>query len=304
MNSLFSSIASFYDGSKITQLFTGDTPTPTDPNGHHGIDYANPEGTPVPALFSGKVTAVSNDPNNNTGLGYYITVDSGNGLQTTYGHLQYPAQYNVGGNVGAGYIIGDVGSTGNSTGPHTHVAVSQNGAFVDPSSYVYLAVADASANVTPDAVLNGQTLDSGPVLTGTKPTDFNPNINGGATSGIPVPSLKIPYVGNIIPFAGQTLVPGSVTDAVIGPANAVASIAQNLGSLTSLLNGAIKAPGVIITDVGKVLTFASSAKSWWSLAFVGAGVGMFALGVYLYSEDVREVVNKTGKTGAEVAAVA
>lgn len=312
MNSLFSSIASFYDGSKITQLFTGDTPTPDDPNGHHGIDYANPAGTPIPALFSGRVVAASTDPNNPNGLGYSLAIDSGNGIVTTYGHMLNPPQYSVGSTVGAGYIIGDVGSTGNSTGPHTHVGVQQNGVFIDPSSYVYLAVADASANITPDAALNGQTVDNQPILTGVRPPDFVPNGSGSPSGSVKIPSVTLPFgIGNIIPGAGSTIIPGSAIDAagniIDGPAalaGSLVSIATDLNMWSKIASDAIKAPGVIITDVGKVLTFATSSKSWWSLAFILGGVGLFSLGVYLYSEDVREVVNKTGKTGAEVAAVA
>lgn len=126
-------------GGELTQAF-GCSPYWFEPfdaaqgcNFHNGIDLAAPTFTPIAAADGGIVTAAGFSDG---GLGYYVSIDHGNGFATTYGHMvdQPPV---VGGQaVGQGDVIGFVGSTGNSTGPHLHFVVNQNGIDVDPLGFL------------------------------------------------------------------------------------------------------------------------------------------------------------------------
>ena len=97
---------------------------------HEGVDLAASMGTPIYAVKDGVCTV---HPFNAGGYGNYVTVDHGNGLMTRYAHMSSIATTN-GKTVTAGEIIGYVGSTGNSTGPHLHFEVWSNGQRIDPLS--------------------------------------------------------------------------------------------------------------------------------------------------------------------------
>lgn len=102
---------------------------------HKGIDIGAGEGTPVLASASGTVVSVVEDYGNE-GLGCYIVIDHGNGYQTTY--AQCSAIYAAyGQHVEQGEAIASVGSTGDSTGPHLHFRISENGAYTDPANFLY-----------------------------------------------------------------------------------------------------------------------------------------------------------------------
>jgi murein DD-endopeptidase MepM/ murein hydrolase activator NlpD len=89
--------------------------------GHPGIDIAGWLGAPIAAADSGHVVAAGW---NDTGYGYFVVVDHGNGFQTLYAHLQ--AYYvEAGDDVSKGKTIAEMGSTGNSTGPHLHFEIRQ-----------------------------------------------------------------------------------------------------------------------------------------------------------------------------------
>lgn len=97
---------------------------------HLGIDYAAPVGTPVWAAAPGKI--ISRGPAG--GAGNMVIVRHDNGLDTVYMHLsKFASGQKVGQTIEAKTVIGYVGTTGLSTGPHLHFGVKQNGAFVDPS---------------------------------------------------------------------------------------------------------------------------------------------------------------------------
>ncbi|MGH2533014.1 MAG: SH3 domain-containing protein [Thermomicrobiales bacterium] len=102
-------------------------------NFHNGIDLALPAGTPLLASDGGTVTAAGWC---DCGLGYYVTIDHGNGFRTTYGHLMDMPWVAVGQAVNQGQEIGPVGSTGLSTGPHVHFILELDGTTVDPLGYV------------------------------------------------------------------------------------------------------------------------------------------------------------------------
>ena len=94
---------------------------------HAGIDLAAPVGTPVLATSDGVVSTADW----NGGYGLFIALEHGGGLQTRYGHM---SRLNVGAGqqVRKGDVIGFVGSTGLSTGPHVHYEVRVNGQAVNP----------------------------------------------------------------------------------------------------------------------------------------------------------------------------
>jgi hypothetical protein len=98
---------------------------------HNGIDIAAPRGTPVNATASGMVIGSAYQ----SGLGNTIIIDHGNGYTTYYGHLS-KIKVAVGKRVQRGDVIGLVGSTGYSTGPHLHYEVRNLNRAVDPSKYI------------------------------------------------------------------------------------------------------------------------------------------------------------------------
>lgn len=97
---------------------------------HPGIDLAAPMGTQVKAADAGYVVAAGWSP---YGYGFHVVIDHGNQMQTLYGHL---SKFNVkvGDSVTRGQVIGNVGSTGNSTGPHLHFEVRVRGVHRNPLS--------------------------------------------------------------------------------------------------------------------------------------------------------------------------
>lgn len=97
---------------------------------HEGIDIAAPTGTPIRAAAAGTVIYAGTM----SGYGNIVIVDHGNGLATAYAHQS--AIYVGGGQVSQGTVLGAVGTTGNSTGPHLHFEVRVNGSPVDPMGYL------------------------------------------------------------------------------------------------------------------------------------------------------------------------
>ncbi|MDR0463574.1 MAG: M23 family metallopeptidase [Treponema sp.] len=94
---------------------------------HQGIDFAAPEGTPVYAIADGTVTAAGFDPV----YGNYIIISHSNNWTSLYGHLQIIVTA-LRSEVKSGNLIGRVGSTGQSTGPHLHFELRQDGRAFDP----------------------------------------------------------------------------------------------------------------------------------------------------------------------------
>lgn len=99
---------------------------------HKSIDIAAPAGTAIKSVKGGKVTAngwVS-------GYGWTIEVTHGNGYVSMYHHMQNQSSVAVGTEVKQGQTIGNVGSTGNSTGPHLDLTITKDGTPVDPASLI------------------------------------------------------------------------------------------------------------------------------------------------------------------------
>ncbi len=98
---------------------------------HQGVDIAVPRGTPVYAPAEGVVTYAGWKGD----YGKMVELDHGTGYTTRYGHLSQ-IDVEIGDRVIKGQIIGEVGSTGRSTGPHLHYEVRFNGTPVDPVDYL------------------------------------------------------------------------------------------------------------------------------------------------------------------------
>jgi murein DD-endopeptidase MepM/ murein hydrolase activator NlpD len=96
---------------------------------HHGVDFAAESGTPIHAAAAGTVTGAR--PNG--GYGNWIEISHDGGLQTIYGHLAaFAPDLAEGAWVERGQLIGFVGSTGRSTGPHLHFELHHNGVPANP----------------------------------------------------------------------------------------------------------------------------------------------------------------------------
>ena len=98
---------------------------------HTGIDIATPKGTPVHATAAGVIVKASFEP----GLGNCIVIDHGAGINTAYGHLS-KITVTIGQSVKRGDLIGLVGSTGYSTGPHLHYEVRDHNLAVNPVNFI------------------------------------------------------------------------------------------------------------------------------------------------------------------------
>jgi len=100
---------------------------------HRGIDYAAPMGTDIYAVGDGVITMRQW----NGGYGNYVRVRHANGYLTGYGHMtSFAAGQSVGTYVRQGQIIGYIGSTGLSTGPHLHFEMKKDGVFVNPATEI------------------------------------------------------------------------------------------------------------------------------------------------------------------------
>ncbi|MBA4050465.1 MAG: M23 family peptidase [Erythrobacter sp.] len=115
---------------------------------HHGIDLAAPSGTPVYATADGIVSRA--DWYSSYGL--YISVEHGAAMQTRYAHLSRLAVA-AGDSIKKGDLIGYVGSTGRSTGPHLHYEVRVEGLAVNPIPY--MVESEAQLAYARDARLTG-----------------------------------------------------------------------------------------------------------------------------------------------------
>jgi murein DD-endopeptidase MepM/ murein hydrolase activator NlpD len=98
---------------------------------HPGLDIAAPMGTPIKAAMAGRVSAVGYD----NIYGNFVVITHQSGYRTLYGHMSV-IHTRTGVYVNAGDRIGDVGSTGQSTGPHVHFTVYKNGATINPRNVI------------------------------------------------------------------------------------------------------------------------------------------------------------------------
>ena len=100
---------------------------------HAGLDFTGPTGTPIYATADGTVKTASFST---SGYGNHIIINHGYGYETLYGHMSKIKSKN-GQKVKRGEVIGYIGSTGKSTGPHLHYEVRKNGQKIDPVYFFY-----------------------------------------------------------------------------------------------------------------------------------------------------------------------
>lgn len=98
---------------------------------HTGVDLAASKGTAIYACKAGTVTEATYS----SVYGYYVTINHGDGFSTLYGHMTHYV-VSSGDTVSKGQLIGYVGSTGMSTGPHLHLTFYKNGDTVNPMNYI------------------------------------------------------------------------------------------------------------------------------------------------------------------------
>lgn len=113
-------VASYYISSDFAEM--------RDNGPHIGLDFAGTEGKPVVAARHGVIT----EAGWHGGYGFRVTIDHGDGHTTRYGHLANDPKVTVGQAVVGGQVIGYVGSTGDSTGPHLHFELHSYGTYIDP----------------------------------------------------------------------------------------------------------------------------------------------------------------------------
>lgn len=98
---------------------------------HNGIDFSAKMGTEIVATANGTIRSAKSDG----AYGNRVIIDHGNGFSTSYNQMQKwivePGQ-----SVKKGEVIGYVGNTGLSTGPHLHYEIMKDGAYVDPADYL------------------------------------------------------------------------------------------------------------------------------------------------------------------------
>jgi murein DD-endopeptidase MepM/ murein hydrolase activator NlpD len=101
------------------------------PSYHSGVDFRSDAGSAVRATAGGVVT----EAGNSGGYGLMVEIDHGNGLSTRYAHLS-SISVKVGDRLPIGAVVGHVGTTGRSTGPHLHYEVRVDGEAIDPMRYI------------------------------------------------------------------------------------------------------------------------------------------------------------------------
>lgn len=120
------------EGGEVTDTFGGRrNPFGGGHEFHSGQDIGAPRGTPVYATASGVATLAGTQ----NGYGQIVVIDHDNGLTTRYGHLSKIVA-TLGQEIKRGDLIGEVGSTGRSTGPHLHYEVRINDVAVNPGHYL------------------------------------------------------------------------------------------------------------------------------------------------------------------------
>jgi murein DD-endopeptidase MepM/ murein hydrolase activator NlpD len=102
---------------------------------HTGLDLRGDRGEPVHATASGRVSIAGREG----GYGNMVQIEHGHGLATRYGHLS-EIDVKVGQKVRFGEVVGRIGSTGRSTGPHLHYETRIDGEPVDPQKFLRAGV--------------------------------------------------------------------------------------------------------------------------------------------------------------------
>jgi murein DD-endopeptidase MepM/ murein hydrolase activator NlpD len=100
---------------------------------HPGLDMRAPIGTPINPVMTGRVATV--EQGRWGGYGKHVVVDHNNGYTSLYAHMS-KVEAEVGRVVGTDTVIGEVGSTGRSSGPHLHLEITENGRKINPAPFL------------------------------------------------------------------------------------------------------------------------------------------------------------------------
>ncbi len=123
---------------------------------HYGLDFAAPQGTPIYATADGSVITAGST---GSGYGNHVVINHGYGYETLYGHM-VRVKVRGGQAVKRGEVIGWVGSTGKSTGPHCHYEVRKYGSKIDPIYFFYNDLTPAQFDLLlKKAAASNQSLD-------------------------------------------------------------------------------------------------------------------------------------------------
>jgi murein DD-endopeptidase MepM/ murein hydrolase activator NlpD len=124
---------------------------------HEGMDFTAPTGSDIYATADGVVSEIENNPNR--GYGNMVLIDHGYGYETLYAHME-SIKAKLGQHVKRGDIIGVVGNTGLSTGPHLHYEVRKNGKAVNPINFYFNDLTpDEFDQIIDISSTSGQTFD-------------------------------------------------------------------------------------------------------------------------------------------------
>lgn len=150
----------------ITQLFGENPQMYPATNGHMGVDFGLPEGSPVMASAEGQISWAYLDPETartpTAGYGMYVRIEHAPGVSTIYGHLSTLA-VTQGEFVRMGQVIGASGNTGRSTGPHLHWEYRTTPTqFTDPLPYMVERIPHVILTGTITAEGDGLRVRTGP----------------------------------------------------------------------------------------------------------------------------------------------
>jgi len=192
---------------------------------HTGIDFGVPSGTAITAAASGRVVAAGWD---DSGFGIRVLIDHGNGTRTLYGHLQ-SALVAPGDTVQAGQEIGLSGSTGNSSGPHLHFGVENNGRWVDPAPYLQGPAGTVST---------GASAPLTPANPAVAPTPANADGTAALSSTLaPIRGGQTDTTTNPAPATAQS----ATSPAVLNFSNLIRQVSLATGVSSSLLSSVVHA---------------------------------------------------------------
>lgn len=141
---------------------------------HPGVDIATGLGMPIHPILDGKVVTVEYTF---FGLGYFVVIEHEGGYKSTYGHMGR-IYIKVGDEVKQSTIMGEVGLTGRTSGPHTHLELTRNGSYLDPLKSLpaladYPRPTDIRPAGGPEQNPQNETVEKAPILNLRKELKFN-----------------------------------------------------------------------------------------------------------------------------------
>ncbi len=214
---------------------------------HNGTDFGAPTGTPIYASYKGTVQFVGNAG----ATGNFVSILHGNGVETGYAHMsRFAPGIKIGDKVSTKQLIGYVGSTGRSTGPHLHFSAKKNGAFFDAETLLaidkerVLPPEDRAAFLELKADLDKR-LDAIAIPAAPKPPTpvAAPSVSGSAAASSAAASPVAPAEPGFRPVGPNGAIPGFVEDDSDDDAAGELIPGAALGGAPAPQGGATQAPG-------------------------------------------------------------